>query len=142
MIYDSVETMAADSDTIVIATALDNAPSSVSGMDGVVTTFTVVANPQMGGRVASAAGRDLLKFKKGNVIGVRTLSVDELDGFTPGKRYMLFLTETGLDGDPENYFYVTGAGAGAFIQTDEGYERVLPDMPDDLPETLSEADVD
>ena len=78
----------------------------------------------------------------GDVVLVRTFSGDPVDAFDSGATYLLFLTETGLPDDPDNLYFVTGAVVGAFKQaSDGGYARVVKEIPDSVPATVTDADV-
>ncbi len=80
-------------------------------------------------------------------------SVDEEEVPAPllevGHRYLLFITSTKLEGDAASQFYVTGVSAGIYRTEssagarggDVTYTRVDRDSGDDLPPTLTAADL-
>ncbi|MFD8768449.1 hypothetical protein [Microbacterium oxydans] len=80
-------------------------------------------------------------------------SVDEEEVPAPllevGHRYLLFITSTKLEGDAASQFYVTGVSAGIYRTEssagarggDVTYTHVDRDSGDDLPPTLTAADL-
>ena len=76
------------------------------------------------------------------------------DGSLPlhiGDRYMLFLTKSGLSGDKNKQYYITGVTAGAYQWHRDGksramgnadYHRADADSGDDLPTDISTSDLE
>ena len=131
-LYDSVESIAADSSDIVIGTV------QTQGVDGDATVSTVEVevastNPQLGANLAGGHG----SIEVGDVIEVRQQG-DPL--LASGDQYLLFVTPTELSGDAADQYYVTGAVAGIYERDGDGDRRAVIDSGDTLPETISIAE--
>ncbi|MFD4957664.1 hypothetical protein [Microbacterium sp. NPDC058389] len=128
-LYDSLDSLAADSTDIVVGTVQD------SGIDGDATVATIEVenaptNPSLGSNVDADAGT----IEVGDVIEVRQQTDEKL---STGAQYLLYVTPTMLSGDAADQYYITGAVAGMYVRDGDVFQRVVPDSGDTLPETFS-----
>lgn len=128
-LYDSIESLAADSSSIVVG---DVTAQSVEG-DVTISSVAVTnapANPRLGSDLADAPEPAAV----GETVEVRQEGSPTLE---VGGEYLLFLTPTMLPGEAAAQFFVTGAVAGLYVREDDGFRRVVPDSGDDLPATIT-----
>lgn len=139
-LYDSLEEISADSDLVVVGTV--GSQECVYDIDD-VTAF-VVAEVQIAEVIDGEA-------EEGAMIEVRQTATLEESLLKDGETYLLYLVESGLDGDLADQYYVTGSTAGIYVSVDAStcsaddsagsYERVDLDSGDDLPETVNVEEV-
>ena len=139
-LYDSLEEISADSDLVVVGTV--GSQECVYDIDD-VTAF-VVAEVQIAEVIDGEA-------EEGATIEVRQMATLEESLLEDGETYLLYLVESGLDGDLADQYYVTGSTAGIYVSVDVStrsaddsagsYKRVDLDSGDDLPETVNAEEV-
>lgn len=128
-LYDSVESLAADSSTIVVGTV------SAQSVEGDVTISSVEVtnaptNPQLGANLADRPEPAAV----GETVEVRQELSPALE---LGEEYLLFLTPTMLPGEAAGQHFVTGAVAGLYVRHDGEFRRVVPDSGDALPDRIT-----
>ncbi|MGW9586554.1 hypothetical protein [Microbacterium sp. NPDC055455] len=128
-LYDSVESLAADSSSIVVGTVSTQTTEGDATISSVEVT-NAPTNPQLGAalvdRPEPAAVGDTVEVRQDlpPVLGL-------------GEEYLLFLTPTMLPGEAGGQYFVTGAVAGLYIRQDDEFRRVVPDSGDTLPDTIT-----
>jgi hypothetical protein len=131
-LYESVEELVADSTAVVVATATEQAREDYQ----VVTRIEVEQALDPAG-IATAAPARQTPLSPPQELVVRQLDNGTEEGvLEPGRRYLLFLNPTMLDGAAADHFYVVGSVAGVFLA--EGHEfRRMSTVDADLPDTLT-----
>ena len=119
-IYDSIEQLRDDSAEIVIAAAISQRDATINGSLGTITQLTVVD----AGASATIGAND-------------TIAVSEYQTvLATGETYLLFLSPGGNARD----FYVTGASAGVYQLTADGFEWKGVDE-DNLPQRITDTEL-
>lgn len=128
-LYESIDSLAADSSVIVVGTVLEQ-----HGDDGTtVSAIEVIntpANPQLGANIEA----EHTAVEVGDVLEVRQ---DTGPVLTTGDEYLLFLTPNMLPGEAATQFFITGAVAGLYVRDGGEFRRVVMDSDDTLPETIT-----
>jgi len=129
-LYDSVESLAADSSSIVVGTV------SAQSTEGDVTISSVeVGNAPTNPQLAANLPDRTEPAAVGETVAVR--QDDSSPALELGKEYLLFLTPTMLSGDAATQYFVTGAVAGLYVRQDDEFRRVVRDSGDTLPDTIA-----
>lgn len=128
-LYDSIDSLAADSSAILVGTVSDQSTAGGTTVSSVAVT-NAPTNPQLGGNLADPPEPPAA----GDVVEVRE---DQTPTLSPGEEYLLFLTPTMLPGDASTQYFITGAVAGIYVRDGEGFRRAVPDSGDTLPDTIT-----
>ena len=128
-LYDSVESLAADSSSIVVGTVSAQSTEADVTISSVEVT-NAPTNPQLGANLADRVA----PVAVGETIEVRQMNAPVLK---LSEEYLLFLTPTMLPGEPATQYFVTGAVAGLYVREGDEFRRVVPDSGDDLPDTIA-----
>lgn len=138
-IYDSYESLAADSAAVVIGRVASQYEDTLEGasVPHTVSVVEVVEEPTVEGVAAKLEANRAVSLSSGTVIEVRQLGGADFEE-TPaplmrvGEEYLLFLTPSGLDGEFASQYFVTGANAGLFTIDGDDFTQ-LTDSPDRFP---------
>ena len=129
-LYDSVESLAADSSSIVVGTV------SAQSTEGDVTISSVeVTNAPTNSQLGANLPDHTEPAAVGDTVEVR--QEDPSPALELGNEYLLFLTPTMLPGEATTQHFVTGAVAGLYIRQDDEFRRVVRDSGDTLPDTIT-----
>ena len=109
-LYDDIDSLVSDSDVVVVGRVAEQ--EVVADIDP-ITDFTLSRV-----LVDEVVSGDAVEV--GDAVVVRQLGSAEqaapVEILAAGKTYLLYLTESGLDGSLASQFYVTGANAGIYEQ--------------------------
>jgi len=140
VIYDSVESLSADSSAVVVvevqAVSDVDGKAPMSAADAVVTRAFDV--PALGRDVGSVdtltAGASVTVLQ----LGTRGMGDTPAPLLQAGETYLLFLTPSMLDGGKRSAFFVTGGTAGLYESSGgPDFGHVASDDPDRLPTSVS-----
>lgn len=139
-IYGSLDELMGDTSVLVEGQVMGAAPEITNGLSSTLVTVLVQRQffpKRLGTAPIAHPINDTPRV--GEIVRVRRQSMMNVPLET-GRRYLLFLIDTGLDQDPADIFYVVGIDAGVYAATSAGFRRLGQD-PDTIPEVISESDL-
>lgn len=156
-LYDSVEGIAADSSLVAVVELTGQeilTPSSNIDIPYTLSTVSLVDTFAPAGLAGELRrGITATAAEPGSQIVVRQMGTAEMETPAPilksGRKYLLFLTPSMLEGEAASQFSVTGGSAGVFDAPDDvaarGEDATFTHAPyeegDKLPETLTASDL-
>lgn len=136
-IYQSVSQLADDSDAIIIGTV--ESSENVSDID--LSTEFVLATVKV-------ADTEKGNITTGDTVIVRQTPLSDAQLMSKGATYLLYLTESGLEGELASQYYVTGVTAGIYEKTQTSarsaasFERFDKASGDDLPDMIAASEIE
>lgn len=135
--YQSVSQLADDSDAIIVGTV--ESSENVSDIDP--STEFVLATVKV-------ADTKKGNMTPGDTVIVRQTPLSDAQLMSKGATYLLYLTESGLEGELASQYYVTGVTAGIYEKTQTSarsaasFERFDKASGDDLPDMIAASEIE
>jgi len=139
-LYNGLAEISGDSNLVVTGTVLKEEIVTDVVKDAPVLKSTFEIKTVLAGAVPGGKSTVVVRMYTGS------FNQDKSNVLKVGSDYLLFLTDSGLNGNQASQYYVTGYEAGAYVadSTTDGvttYKRLIKTEGDVLPATLTEADV-
>ena len=147
-LFESVYGLAAASSAVAVVDVKGQQADNAGSMPNTVSTVVVIESftPAGLGTALKAEGVGVAKRPAaGDEIVIRQVEVDLEEASSPimsvGRRYLVFLTPSMLNGEKGAQFYVTGASAGVYSAEGAAFVHGPFEEGDRLPERLTAEDL-